>query len=113
MVKQKPNGIKQTNNYGEKEMGTRLEDQAIKLFDYHRDIGFTTSDPAKQIAKLLEEVGEFVEAVMSGDKSNALMESGDVAWLLVDILNVMDSDYLLAVGMGSSLEKLQKRHRSI
>ncbi len=91
-------------------MATRLEEQAIALFDCHRDRGFTSSDPAKQAEKLLEEVGEFVGAVMRGDKLNALMEAGDVAWLLVDMLNVMDSDYLLAVGMAGSLDKLTARH---
>ena len=91
-------------------MTTRLEHQAIDLFDRHRDVGFTSSDPAKQVSKLLEEVGEFIEAVMAGDKSNAVMESGDVAWLLVDILNVMDCKYTLATGMGIALEKLQERH---
>ena len=89
---------------------TRLEGQAIRLFDYHRDNGFTSSDPAAQAAKLLEEVGEFIEAIMRSDEEAALMEAGDVAWLLVDMLNVMGSKYLLATGMGCSLDKLQERH---
>lgn len=91
-------------------MTTRLEMSAIELFDTHRDVGFTTSDPARQVEKLMEEVGEFVAAVMRHDSSEALMEAGDVAWLLVDILNVMGSDYLLAVGMATALEKLKDRH---
>ncbi len=89
---------------------TRLEEQAIALFDCHRDRSFTTSDPSAQTAKLLEEVGEFIEAVMNGDKQNAVMEAGDVAWLLVDMLNVMGSVYLLAVGMAGALDKLTARH---
>ena len=89
---------------------TRLEEQAIALFNCHRDRGFTSSDPARQAAKLLEEVGEFVEAVMNGDKQNAVMEAGDVAWLLIDMLNVLRSDYLLAVGMAASLDKCTNRH---
>jgi NTP pyrophosphatase (non-canonical NTP hydrolase) len=89
---------------------TRLEEQAIALFNCHRDRGFTSSDPARQTEKLLEEVGEFVAAVMRGDKREALMEAGDVAWLLVDMLNVMGSDYLLAVGMAASLDKCTARH---
>ena len=89
---------------------TRLEAQAIELFNKHRDKGFTSSDKAKQAKKLLEEVGEFVEAVMNDDKRNAVMEAGDVAWLLVDMLNVMDSEYLLATGMSISLQKLVDRH---
>ena len=93
-------------------MSTRLEHDAIRLFDFHRDTGFTTSNQPQQLAKLLEEVGEFVEAVANNDKANALMEAGDVAWLLVDILKVMGSEYLLAVGMASSLEKLKIRHGS-
>ena len=91
-------------------MSTRLEHDAIRLFDFHRDRGFTTSNKAKQIAKLLEEVGEFVEAVINDDPLEALMEAGDVAWLLVDILHVMKSEYLLSVGMATSLEKLKQRH---
>lgn len=90
-------------------MSTRLEHEGIKLFDSRRDIGFTTSNQSKQIAKLLEEVGEFAEAVMNNDKDNALMEAGDVAWLLVDILHVMGSDYLLAVGMATALDKMKHR----
>ena len=70
-------------------MSTRLEHEGIKLFDSRRDIGFTTSSKSKQIAKLLEEVGEFIEAAMNDDIDNAVMEAGDVAWLLVDILHVM------------------------
>lgn len=89
---------------------TRLEEQATRLFDFHRDHGFTTSDKSKQVAKLMEEVGEFVEAVMNDDGDAAIMEAGDVAWLLVDILNVMDAKYLLATGMGISLDKLLARH---
>ena len=89
---------------------TRLEERAILLFESHRDKGFTSSDPAKQTAKLLEEVGEFVEAVMQGDSAYACMEAGDVAWLLVDMLNVMGSDTLLAAGMAVSLDKLHQRH---
>lgn len=91
-------------------MATRLETRAITLFDAHRDTGFTSSDPATQIAKLMEEVGEFTAAVMRRDVSEALMEAGDVAWLLVDILHVLGGDYLLAVGMARSLEKLVQRH---
>lgn len=91
-------------------MATRLEVRAIELFNKHRDPGFASSDPAKQIEHLLEEVGEFVAAVMRQDSSEALMEAGDVAWLLVDILNVMDCKYLLAVGMEMSLDKIEARH---
>lgn len=94
-------------------MSTRLEHQGIKLFDYHRDSGFTISDTAKQIAKLMEEVGEFVEAIMNGDTDEATMEAGDVAWMLVDILHVAKSKYLLATGMGIALDKLIKRHGPI
>ena len=92
-------------------MSTRLENEAIRLFDYHRDRGsFTTSNRAKQVEKLLEEVGEFIGAVMDGDQTNAQMEAGDVAWLLVDMLHVMGSDYLLATGMAMALDKLKQRH---
>jgi len=90
-------------------MSTRLEHEGIALFDSRRDIGFSTSIPSKQAAKLLEEVGEFIEAVMNDDCDNALMEAGDVAWLLVDMLHVMGSDYLLAVGMHSALDKMKLR----
>lgn len=98
-------------------MGTRLEKRALVLFDERRDLsrrrgGFTSSDPTKQVEKLLEEVGEFVAAVMRKDSSSALMEAGDVAWLLVDMLHVMGSDYLLAVGMATALDKLEIRHRA-
>ena len=89
---------------------TRLEKRALELFDEHRQSGFTSSDSAKQIEKLLEEVGEFVAAVMRKDSSSALMEAGDVAWILVDILHIMGSDYLLAVGMATALEKLESSH---
>lgn len=98
------------NQTGGNDMATRLENEAVRLFDAHRDKGFTTSQVPAQLAKLLEEVGEFVEAVAKGDVSEACMEAGDVAWLLVDILNVMGSPYLLAVGMSQALEKLQRRH---
>ena len=91
-------------------MSTRLEHEAIALFNHNRDSGFTTSDVSMQVEKLHEEVGEFVGAVMRDDKRAALMEAGDVAWLLVDILNVLGSDYLLAVGMAGALQKLQERH---
>lgn len=90
---------------------TRLEEQAIALFDFHRDNGsFTSSAPGDQIQKLLEEVGEFVGAIVRGDTDNALEEAGDVAWLLVDILNVAGSRYQLAVGMAAVLDKLVQRH---
>lgn len=87
-------------------MATRLEVRAVELFDKH----FTSSDPATQIKHLLEEIGEFVAAVMKQDSSEALMEAGDVAWLLVDILHVMDCECLLAVGMSMSLDKLEARY---
>lgn len=90
-------------------MTTRLEMQAIELFNKHRDIGFTSSDKAAQIKKLMEEVGEFIEAVMNGDKMEATMEAGDVAWLLVDILNVMGANPLSS-GQFAALEKLLARH---
>jgi len=96
---------------------TRLEQEAIKLFDKNRDEhdGFTTSNIPCQVKHLGEEVGEFIEAVMNDDTDNALMEAGDVAWLMVDILNNMQhgkEKYLLAVGMASSLQKLQERWSS-
>ena len=94
-------------------MATRLEERALRLFDYARDTGFTSSDKAKQVSKLLEEVGEFIEAIMNDDPRSALMEAGDVAWLLVDMLNVAGSEYLLAVGMASSLNKLEARHSKL
>ena len=90
-------------------MSTRLEHEGVKLFDSRRDIGFSTSNQPKQIAKLLEEVGEFIEAAMNNDHENAVMEAGDVAWLLVDILHVMGSDYLLATGMALALDKMKAR----
>ena len=92
-------------------MTTRLEKRALELFDEHRRGGFTSSDSTKQVEKLMEEVGEFVAAVMRKDSGSALMEAGDVAWVLVDILHVMGSDYLLAVGMNIALEKLESRHK--
>lgn len=94
-------------------MATRLETRAITLFDTYRDAGFTSSDPAKQVAKMMEEVGEFTAAVMTRDLPEALMEAGDVAWLLVDILHVLGCEHLLAVGMATSLEKLVQRHGEI
>ena len=93
-------------------MTTNLEKQAITFFDKHRDCGsFTTSDQANQIRKLSEEVGEFIEAVINKDKANAVMEAGDVAWLLVDILNVLGADQL-STGQFIALEKLHRRHTS-
>lgn len=101
-------------------MATRLEHQAIDLFDKHRDAGFTSSDNSAQIRKLMEEVGEFIEAVCNGDLKEMRMEAGDVAWLLVDIIHVRErkvaekcdrdmQHHLLSSGMASALNKLQAR----
>jgi NTP pyrophosphatase (non-canonical NTP hydrolase) len=91
-------------------MSTRLEHRAISFFDYHRSGGFALSKPSALIAKLLEEVGEFAEAVMNEDTEEAAMEAGDVGLILVDILHMMGSDYLLSTGMGIAMDKLEKRH---
>jgi NTP pyrophosphatase (non-canonical NTP hydrolase) len=90
---------------------TRLEREAIEFFNKHRDIGFTTSSTSELLKKLLEEVGEFVEAVIEDDENrDPVMEAGDIAMLLVDILNVIGSEYSLSVGMDMALEKLKERH---
>ncbi|MCG8506196.1 MAG: hypothetical protein MI755_16450 [Sphingomonadales bacterium] len=91
-------------------MTTRMEKEAIRHFDHFRDQGYTSSDPADQIEHLLEEVGEFVGAVLKGDELEAVMEAGDVAWLLVDILHVLGSHGSLSAGMAMSLDKLIDRH---
>ena len=87
------------------------ESQARNRYSYAAKVA--RKEGYQQIEKLLEEVGEFVAAVMQGNVDDAVMEAGDVAWLLVDILNVMNSKYLLATGMGIALDKLMERHGPI
>lgn len=82
---------------------------ACAWFDLHRDKTFTSSNPLAQQRKLLEETGEFVEAVLSGDYENSPMEAGDVALILIDMLHVMGSPYTLAQCCQMSLNKLKDR----
>ena len=84
---------------------------ACDFFDQHRDKGyFTSSNPLAQQRKLLEEVGEFIEACLIGDIDAAAMEAGDVAWLIVDMLHVMGSPFTLDQCMEITMTKLQQRH---
>lgn len=106
-------------------MTSIVEERALKLFDKHRDNGFTSSSVSVQVKKLNEEIGEFLERVMEAERarnlgmhleathiSNLLDESGDVAWMLVDILHTLGVPRTLSLtdSMVIALKKLEDRH---
>lgn len=64
-------------------MATVLENRAYDFFEKHRGTKTVKTD-GELIRKLGEEFGEFVEAVMNGDDSEAMLEASDIHLLLID-----------------------------
>ena len=64
-------------------MATRLEHSAFELFEKHRGTKTATND-GEILRKLGEEFGEFVQAVLDGNETAALLEAADIHLLLID-----------------------------
>ena len=87
---------------------TELEKEAVELFgeSFPRDV-------PSRVKKLLEEVGELCEAIITVPYTTQVdMEVADVALLLVDILHLSGNTEGLQVVMGMKLDIIRKRMRT-
>ncbi|MDB5552556.1 MAG: mazG [Rhizobium sp.] len=59
--------------------------EALKLQQQATKVGFDWSEPEPILAKMEEEIGEFREALMSGDKAKIADELGDLIFVAVNL----------------------------
>lgn len=84
-----------------------------RVAEWHRMYFGHGANGPEQINKLLEEIGELIEAILLRDRKAFVSEIGDVAWVLIQLNNIygdksMTFDDILEL----TYEKLMLRLRS-